>query len=487
MQELAELPEEAREQAMTRFRLLEPHLSHAKELRTVAVGADVCFRTLQRWVAQYRKFGLVALARRSRDDSGTHRTVSLTLKSAVEGLALEKPPLPIRSIYRQACQFAAQAGEPVPSYATVYALVRAMPKDLLLLAHRGTRAYSEIYDLVHRREAPKSNAIWQVDHAQLPIRLIQEDGSTARPWLTVVIDDFSRAIAGYYLAFDPPSSLRTCLALRQAIWRKQDPHWQVCGIPDVLYTDNGSDFTSRRLEQAATALKIRPIFSIPGEPRGRGRVERFFRTVNEMFLSDLRVAARRGHQKASYSLEQLDSLFRTFLIEVYHRRHASEGRLPPAKRWEEGGFLPRMPQSLEQLDLLLMEEARSRVVRQDGVHFHKLRYVSLTLAANVGEEVNIRFDPRDMGEIRIFHMNRFLCRAISAELAGEEVPLREIVRTRNQRRRSLRAVLQDRRDTVDTLLELRRGAVEAVVNEEVHGIPVVAEAPRVRIKRYRNE
>ena len=61
---------------------------------------------------------------------------------------------------------------------------------------------------------------------------------------------------------------------------------------------------------------------------------------------------------------------------------------------------------------------KTDIVRQDGVHFHKLRYVSLTLAANVGEEVNIRFDPRDMGEIRIFHMNRFLCRAISAELAG---------------------------------------------------------------------
>ena len=89
-----------------------------------------------------------------------------------------------------------------------------------------------------------------------PIRLAHEDGGTARPWLTVVMDDFSRAIAGYYLAFDPPSSLRTCLALRQAIWRKQDPHWQVCGIPDVLYTDNGSDFNFKRLEQVTTDLRF---------------------------------------------------------------------------------------------------------------------------------------------------------------------------------------------------------------------------------------
>jgi putative transposase len=73
----------------------------------------------------------------------------------------------------------------------------------------------------------------------------------------------------------------------------------------------------------------------------------------------------------------------------------------PSERWEEGGFLPRMPESLEQLDLLLMQEARARKVRRDGIHFHGLRYLSLTLAAYVGEDVIIRFDPRDMGEIRV--------------------------------------------------------------------------------------
>jgi putative transposase len=78
-----------------------------------------------------------------------------------------------------------------------------------------------------------------------------------------------------------PSALHTSLALRQAIWRKEDPRWIVCGIPEVLYTDNGSDFTSHHLEQVGADLKIRLIFSLPGKPRGRGRIERFFSTVNE--------------------------------------------------------------------------------------------------------------------------------------------------------------------------------------------------------------
>jgi transposase InsO family protein len=56
----------------------------------------------------------------------------------------------------------------------------------------------------------------------------------------------------------------TALALRQAIWRKEDARWKVCGIPEVLYTDNGSDFTSRHLEQVSADLKIRLVFSTPG-------------------------------------------------------------------------------------------------------------------------------------------------------------------------------------------------------------------------------
>jgi hypothetical protein len=143
-----------------------------------------------------------------------------------------------------------------------------------------------------------------------------------------------------------------------------------------------------------------------------------------MFLCDLDGYTRRSSRKPKLTLEQLEGLLRTFLLEVYHKRASSEGRLAPSERWEHGGFLPRMPEFLEQLDLLLMQEIRARKVRRDGIHFQSLRYLSLTLAAYVGEDVTNRFDPRDMGEIRVFHRDRFLCLAISSELAGETIPLR---------------------------------------------------------------
>ena len=472
-----------RKLALERFRLLEPHLQNGRELRSVSEGSGVTFRTLQRWVANYKRQGLAGLVRKERTDVGERRTTSPRMREAIEGLALEKPPLPLSSVHRQGKQFAQMIGEPAPTYWVVRDIVRSLPSDLRTLAQHGSRRFGELYDLVHRSEASRPNALWQADHTQLDITLLREDGTAGRPWLTAVIDDYSRSIAGYFLGFDPPSSLRTSLAMRQAIWRKADPHWQVCGIPDVLYVDNGADFMSKHLEQVAVDLKMRLIFSTPGKPQGRGKIERFFRTVNEMFLCDLEGYTRRGRRKPELTIDQLEQRFRAFLVEVYQRTPVAEAELSPSAKWEEGGFLPRIPASLEQLDLLLIEELRPRKVRRDGIHFQGFRYISLTLAAYVGEDVTVRFDPRDMAEIRVFFKDRFLCRAISAEIAGETVALRDIVRVRNSRRRELRSILDRRQKTVDVLLELKKGqSIERTRISEP-----AATTPATRIKRYRNE
>ena len=65
-----------------------------------------------------------------------------------------------------------------------------------------------------------------------------------------------------------PCVLSTCLALRHAIWRKANPAWPVCGIPDVLYVDHGSDFTSQHLDQVAASLRIRIVYPAIGRPQG---------------------------------------------------------------------------------------------------------------------------------------------------------------------------------------------------------------------------
>jgi putative transposase len=66
------------------------------------------------------------------------------------------------------------------------------------------------------------------------------------------------------------------------------------------------------------------------------------------------------------------------------------------------------------------------------------------MASYVGEAVTIRYDPRDLSEIRVFHRNKFLCRAVSEEHAGEVVTLKDIQAARRAHRRSLRKTINER-------------------------------------------
>jgi putative transposase len=116
-----------------------------------------------------------------------------------------------------------------------------------------------------------------------------------------------------------------------------------------------------------------------------------------------------------------------------------------------------------------------------------MRYIDPTLAAYVGETVLLRYDPRDIAEVRLFHQGKFLCRAICPELAGQTVPLRDIRQARDQQRRRLRETLRDRRKTVESLLDLRRGP-SADTPEPPPAAPQNAEqVSSPALKRYRNE
>ena len=407
--------------------------------------------------------------------------MSITLRQLIEGLALQEPRPTVAAVHRQAALVAPRLNEPVPSYQTVHLLIQRMDPALVTLAHEGTNSYSDRFDLVHRREAEAPNAIWQADHSELDVLVKDGEGKPRKPWLTIVLDDYSRAVAGYLLFFGAPSAIQTALALRQAIWRKPQAGWHVSGIPQVLYTDHGSDFTSRHIEQVAVDLKIRLIFSTAGKPRGRGKIERFFKSLSQVFLSRLPgYGPGRTGGSAVLTLPELDQELERYLIGEYLVTPHSATRQAPQARWDAGGFLPQMPDSLERLDLLLLTVPKSRRVHQDGIRFMGLRYIDPTLAAYVGEDVVLRYDPRDMAEIRLFYHDRFLCRAICQELAGETVALREIINARNRRRRQLRQTLGERRRLVDSLLDAKRSSPATREPEP----PAPETPPPVKLKRY---
>jgi putative transposase len=490
---VALLPSE-QSQAMQRYGILQPHLEQGVPLPHLARHQGIALRTLERWLAYYRREGFAGLARHRRRDRGQQRGLQPELKHVIEGLALRRPAPTIALVHRQVQEVAQRNGWPVPNYQRVYRIVKQLDPALLTLAHEGSKMYRTTYDLLYRHEAERSNEIWQADHTLLDIWVRDGSGPLVRPWLTVIMDDYSRAIAGFRLSFQAPSAIQTALTLRQAIWRKSLPHWRIAGIPAVFYSDHGSDFTSDHLVQVSADLNMSLVFSEPGMPRGRGKIERFFRTVNQMLLCGLPGYTPVGKpaDHAALACTTFEANLERFILEQYHQRPHRETGEPPQARWEGSGFLPRCPESLEQLDLLLLTVAKSRKVHPDGIRFQGFRYLDPTLAAYVGEPVIIRYDPLDMAELRIFHNHRFLCRAICAELAGDTIALRDIIRARNRRRRDLRRTLQDHARTVEVLLEAHRGDVStdepsriASLDPTLEATPERIETPR--LKRYFND
>jgi hypothetical protein len=92
---------------------------------------------------------------------------------------------------------------------------------------------------------------------------------------------------------------------------------------------------------------------------------------------------RRPPRQARLTLAELDEAIGAFIREVYNvSPHSETGA--PQQRWEDGAFIPRMPDSLEQLDLLLLTVTKPRKIHPDGIHFQGLRYLDPVLADGLG-------------------------------------------------------------------------------------------------------
>lgn len=258
-----------------KWKILRLHVEDGIPLASLARETGVGERTLSRWHSLYQTGGISALERAQRADAGVRRTAP-ELVAFVEHLALTKPRPSIATLHRLAATEAARRGVSTPSYATVRSIVRALDPGMVTLALEGPASYRDRHELVFRHRAEEPNALWQVDHTELDILIKDPSGRPSRPWLTTVMDDYSRAICGYMVFEGAPSAMNTALALRQAIWPKSDPAWPMCGIPDVLYVDHGSDFTSHHLEYTAIALRIRIIHSPYGHAIWADACDRVF-------------------------------------------------------------------------------------------------------------------------------------------------------------------------------------------------------------------
>jgi putative transposase len=200
-----------------------------------------------------------------------------------------------------------------------------------------------------------------------------------KTYLFAFIDDHSRAVMAARFGF-AEDTIRLAAALRPALASR--------GVPEHVYVDNGSAFVDAWLLRACAKLGIRLVHSQPGRPQGRGKIERFFRTVRGQFLAEL-TEARAAQIK---DLAELNRLFTAWTETVYHTREHSETGQPPLARWESGAPFP-VPAAPDLADAFRWSEWRT-VTKTATVSMHGNRYqVDPALA---GRRVELLFDPFDL-------------------------------------------------------------------------------------------
>jgi len=433
--------------ALHLFRILRRHFDEGISIRQLAEETGMSERTLYRDIRLFREQGVHGLNRNPRADRGKRRKITSEVEKAIEGLCLQAPKPPVAWVCRQIAESCRQKGLAAPCYGVVLNVYHRLDQRLKTLAHDGDKAYEQRFDELLRREAKHPNDIWQCDHKDLKLWAVDHNGRIGKVWITAILDDFSRMIPGYFLAIGTPNSMRIAIALRQGIWIKANERWPVSGIPDVFYSDHGSDFESTHIEQVGADLGMDLVNTIEYKPRGRGKIERFFRTLVQMFCPNHKTTKEKPKP-----LMEIESSFRDWLDEYHHRRH-SEIRMTPLEKWSRGGLLPRLPDSLESLDLMLMKVSKPRTMRRDGIRFDNKRYSHELLTESMGVEFDIRYDPRDLSHIWVYGQGGILiCKAAFMGLHPTKEQTEETISRRQRVKKRLKRDVRDKRDAAEEFI-----------------------------------
>ncbi|HYA51257.1 MAG TPA: DDE-type integrase/transposase/recombinase, partial [Streptosporangiaceae bacterium] len=224
-----------------------------------------------------------------------------------------------------------------------------------------------------RWEASRPNEIWTGD-AMHAIRL-----GGRKTYLFAFLDDHSRAVMAARFGF-AEDTIRLAAALRPALASR--------GIPAHAYVDNGSAFVDAWLLRACAKLGIKLVHSQPRRPEGKGKIERFFRTVRDGFLVEL----TEERTARIPDLAELNKLFTAWTETVYHVREHSETGQPPLARWEAGGPFP-LPADPDLAEAFRWSEWRT-VSKTALVSLHGNQYqVDPALARR---RIELVFDPFDL-------------------------------------------------------------------------------------------
>jgi len=348
--------------------------------------------TLRDWVRAYRAGGFEALKPKKRLDAGASR-LEPALVERLLAIKEGEPGLSIRRVIELAHEGDAAATVATP-HSTVH---RLFQRHGLNRQRDDTRSGGG----VDRRRFAFRDAgqLWMSDVMHGPT--VVSDGRRRRKtYLIAFLDDATRVVT--HAEFALSENTRTFLpVLRQAILRR--------GLPERLYVDNGASYRSHQLAVVCAKLDIALIHARPYQPQGKGKIERFFRTVRAQLLPRLT-------GEDTTSLEAINRALGGWLEgEYHHSPHRGLEGATPLDRWAATGASVRYPAADLELEELFLFEATRKVATDRTVSLDGRLYE--VDAALIGERVTLRYDPaRPAAPITVVHDGGVVERARQVDL-----------------------------------------------------------------------
>lgn len=323
-------------------------------------------KTIEAWYYAWQRAGIEGLIPRVRADRGRSQIAS-AIQEAILAAKRENPRRSIRQIQRL-LETAGVAACDVLSRSAIHRLLQGHGISRL----RGAASEPE-----ERRSfaAESAGAIWYGDvmHAlRVPV-----DGQLRKTYLVSLMDDASRLITHSAFCLGE-TALDVEGVLKQALLKR--------GVPIKLVVDNGAAYRAHTLQGICARLGIHLIYCRPYTPEGKGKLERWHRTIRDQFLSEI-------DPQRILHLADLNARLWAWLEQIYHRTaHAGLGGLTPLARYQQD--LPKV-RSLgtraTQLDALFYHREK-RFVRKDGTVSYQGQRFEVPYALS-GKTIRLVVDP----------------------------------------------------------------------------------------------
>jgi transposase InsO family protein len=231
--------------------------------------------TLKEWMTRYRRGGFEALKPKERSDQGQSRTLSPELTELIVTLKEENPSRSAVTIAREL----ELAGHVPPHQSIAPSTVHRFLVNQGLVHQESPTKDRRHFEYAYPGE------LYQSDCLHGPKILLPEAGKRRKTYLYAFLDDATRVVPHAQFYFDE-GLLSFEHAFKQALLKK--------GVPLKLYCDNGSVYRSHHLQVVCASLGIILIHSKAYVPQGKGKIERFFRSLHMQFLNQLDLEKIKG-------------------------------------------------------------------------------------------------------------------------------------------------------------------------------------------------